>query len=73
MSKYTSMSFSPSGITDDEELRLATSILDYIFRRLAIDFLPYEEHAAMGIYSVSERLALSASTPSAVGVDAGFR
>ena len=38
--KYTNMRFEPAGITDDPDLRIATSLVDYIFRRLAVDYLP---------------------------------
>ena len=38
--KYTNMRFEPAGITDDPDLRIATSLVDYIFRRLALDYLP---------------------------------
>ena len=38
--KYANMKFEPAGITDDPELRIATSLVDYIFRRLALDYLP---------------------------------
>jgi ribonucleoside-diphosphate reductase alpha chain len=31
--KYTNMRFEPAGITDDPDLRIATSLVDYIFRR----------------------------------------
>ena len=37
--KYANMRFEPAGITDDPELRIATSLVDYIFRRLALDYL----------------------------------
>ena len=53
--KYTNMKFEPAGITDDPELRIATSLLDYIFRRLALDYLPVEERAELGILSTQER------------------
>jgi ribonucleoside-diphosphate reductase alpha chain len=33
--KYTNMKFEPAGITDDPDLRIATSLVDYIFRRMA--------------------------------------
>ena len=45
--KYTNMRFEPAGITDDPELRIATSLVDYIFRRLAVDYLPLEERAEL--------------------------
>jgi ribonucleoside-diphosphate reductase alpha chain len=52
---FTNTRFEPAGITDDAELRIATSILDYIFRRLAVDYLSYEERAELGILTTGER------------------
>ena len=54
--KYTNMKFEPAGITDDPELRIATSLVDYIFRRIALDYLSVEERADLGIFSTSERM-----------------
>ena len=54
--KYTNMRFEPAGITDDPELRIATSLVDYIFRRLAVDYLPLEERAELGVLSTAERM-----------------
>src|SRR5213076_1735143 len=54
--KYTSMRFEPAGMTDDPELRIASSLVDYIFRRLAVDYLPYEDRADLGILTVPERM-----------------
>ena len=54
--KYSNMRFEPAGITDDPELRIATSLIDYIFRRLALDYLPSEERAELGVLSTSERI-----------------
>jgi ribonucleoside-diphosphate reductase alpha chain len=56
VSKYSNMRFEPAGITDDADLRIATSLLDYIFRRLALDYLPHEEREGLGILSTSERM-----------------
>jgi ribonucleoside-diphosphate reductase alpha chain len=42
-------------MTDDPDLRIATSVLDYLFRRLALDYLPYEKRAQLGIFSAEER------------------
>jgi ribonucleoside-diphosphate reductase alpha chain len=36
---------------------MAQSMMDYIFRRLALDYLPFEERSAMGLYTVAEREA----------------
>jgi len=49
------MKFEPAGLTDDPDLRLASSLVDYIFRRLALDYLSYEERLELGVLSVSER------------------
>jgi ribonucleoside-diphosphate reductase alpha chain len=54
--KYTNMRFEPAGITDDPDLRIATSLVDYIFRRLAVDYLPYEDRVELGILTTGERL-----------------
>ncbi|MCZ9335544.1 hypothetical protein, partial [Klebsiella pneumoniae] len=36
-------------------IRFASSLIDYIFRRLAVDYLSYEERAELGILTVGER------------------
>ncbi|MFI6759607.1 vitamin B12-dependent ribonucleotide reductase [Micromonospora sp. NPDC050417] len=57
VSKFTNMRFEPAGMTDDPDIRMAASVMDYIFRRLALDFLPYERRAELGIFTASERAA----------------
>jgi len=47
--------FEPAGMTDDPDIRFASSLVDYIFRRLAIDYLSAEERAELNILSVGER------------------
>jgi ribonucleoside-diphosphate reductase alpha chain len=65
--KFTNMRFEPAGITDDPDIRIASSVLDYVFRRLALDHLPYETRADMGILSASERTAqLAGEDPDAL-------
>ncbi len=54
--KYTNMRFEPAGMTDDPDLRIASSLVDYIFRRLAVDYLPYDERVQLGILTTGERL-----------------
>lgn len=54
--KYSNMKFEPAGITDDAELRIASSLVDYIFRRLALDYLTYDERADLGVLSTTERI-----------------
>ena len=55
--KFTNVSFEPAGLTDDKDIRMAKSLMDYIFRRLAIDYLPTETRQALGINTASERTA----------------
>jgi ribonucleoside-diphosphate reductase alpha chain len=55
VSKFTNLRFEPAGLTDDPDVRMSQSIMDYIFRRLALDYLPFESRAALGIYSAEER------------------
>ena len=52
---FTNMRFEPAGMTDDADIRFASSLLDYIFRRLAVDYLPLDERMELGILSVGER------------------
>jgi len=53
---FTNMRFEPAGMTDDPELRFASSLVDYIFRRLAVEYMSPTERAELGIFTVSERL-----------------
>ena len=55
VSKFTNLRFEPAGLTDDPDVRMAQSIMDYIFRRLALDYLPFEDRSMLGIYSAEER------------------
>jgi len=53
--KFTNLRFEPAGMTDDPDIRMAQSMMDYIFRRLALDYLPFEQRSAMGLFTASER------------------
>ncbi len=53
--KFTNMRFEPAGMTDDPDIRMAQSMMDYIFRRLALDYLPFETRSALGIFTANER------------------
>ncbi len=53
--KYTNMRFEPAGMTDDPDIRIAASLVDYIFRRLAVDYMPLDERLELGIQTVPER------------------
>ncbi|MFN2556917.1 MAG: vitamin B12-dependent ribonucleotide reductase [Nitriliruptorales bacterium] len=64
VSKFMNMRFEPAGMTDDEEIRFATSIVDYIARKLAIEYLPPDKRAGLGIYTPEERqVALDTDQP----------
>ncbi|HEV3474662.1 MAG TPA: vitamin B12-dependent ribonucleotide reductase [Actinomycetota bacterium] len=55
--KFINMRFEPSGMTTDPEIRFASSLVDYIFRRLALEYLPEEKRNGLGVRSVTERKA----------------
>src|SRR5947209_13429736 len=60
--KFTNIRFDPAGMTDDPDIRMAQSVMDYIFRRLALDYLPYEKRAELGIFTAEERAATVATS-----------
>ena len=57
VAKFINMKFEPSGMTNDPDIRFATSLVDYVFRRLALDYLSEEKREALGIRSIEERKA----------------
>ena len=57
VSKFMNLRFEPAGMTDDPDVRIATSVLDYLFRRLALDYLPYDKRAQLGVFTADERSA----------------
>ncbi len=70
--KYINMRFEPSGITKDQDIRFASSLVDYIFRRLALEYLPPEKRAGLGVQSIEERREyadgiVNGSAPGAAG------
>jgi ribonucleoside-diphosphate reductase alpha chain len=72
--KFTNMRFEPAGMTDDSDIRMAQSVMDYIFRRLALDYLPYETRTELGIFTAEERAASVAASsygtaPAVPGLD----
>src|SRR5262249_37624530 len=68
--KFTNMRFEPAGVTDDPDIRIASSVMDYVFRRLALDHLPFETRSELGILSASERAAqLAGEDPGAVAAE----
>ncbi len=68
VSKFTNMRFDPAGMTDDPDVRLAQSVMDYIFRRLALDHLPYEKRAGLGIFTADERIAQATAASAGTAV-----
>ncbi|MGC8470969.1 MAG: hypothetical protein ACP5PM_01575 [Acidimicrobiales bacterium] len=69
------MRFDPAGVTDDPEVRMATSILDLVFRRLAVTYLGEEERRELGVLTAAEKAqaldapqpAMGAGTPASNG------
>ena len=55
VAKFVNLKFEPSGMTNDPDIRFASSLLDYVFRRLALDYLSAETREGLGIRSISER------------------
>ncbi|HZU48939.1 MAG TPA: vitamin B12-dependent ribonucleotide reductase, partial [Mycobacterium sp.] len=55
VSKFVNMRFEPAGMTDDPDVRMATSVVDYLFRRMALDHLPKDKREQLGILSAEER------------------
>ena len=53
--KFTNLRFEPAGMTDDPDVRMAQSIMDYVFRRLALDHMDFETRSFMGIHTAEER------------------
>jgi len=60
----TNTRFEPAGMTDDPDIRFASSLVDYIFRRLAVEYLTAQERAELNILTVGER-----TQPTLPGVD----
>jgi ribonucleoside-diphosphate reductase alpha chain len=72
---FTNMRFEPAGMTDDPDIRFAASLVDYIFRRLAVEYLSFDKRESMGILTINERLQPTlpgveeATTPVAPSLD----
>ncbi|GAA2019582.1 vitamin B12-dependent ribonucleotide reductase [Nakamurella flavida] len=62
VAKFTNLRFEPAGMTDDPDVRIATSVMDYLFRRIALDYLPTDSRAELGIFSAEERSAQVSNT-----------
>jgi len=53
--KLTGTRYEPMGMTDDPDIPDASSVMDYVFRRLALDYLPRETRDELGILSLGEK------------------
>ncbi len=70
VSKFINMKFEPSGMTNDPDIRFASSLVDYVFRRLALDYLPPQTREALGIRSIEEKKATIDETAEEFGAPA---
>ncbi|HZA16671.1 MAG TPA: vitamin B12-dependent ribonucleotide reductase [Pseudonocardiaceae bacterium] len=70
VSKFVNMRFEPAGMTDDPDVRMASSVVDYLFRRIALDYLPKDKRDQLGILTAQERTE-QVSAGYGVGVDGG--
>jgi ribonucleoside-diphosphate reductase alpha chain len=52
---FVGMRFEPAGMTDDPDIRIANSLMDYLFRKLAVMYLTLDERSALGIFTTGER------------------
>jgi ribonucleoside-diphosphate reductase alpha chain len=57
--KFSHMRFEPQGYTKNPDIRIAKSLIDYIFRWLGITFLPGYKEASMGVLPSAEPTAES--------------
>jgi len=55
VSKLKDMRFEPFGLTDDADIPEATSVMDWLARRLALDYLPADARAQLGVFSFDEQ------------------
>jgi ribonucleoside-diphosphate reductase alpha chain len=46
--------FAPSGITDDPDIRTASSLIDYIFRRISMNYLSFDDRLELGLADIED-------------------
>ena len=61
VSKFSHMRFEPSGLTNDEDIRVAKSIVDYIFRWMGKKFLTADQQEEAGILTAEVKARLAAA------------
>ena len=71
VNKFSHMRFEPSGRTENREIPVAQSIVDYIFRWLASQFLSEEEKEEFGVLSPAVKAKLMAQEYDAAGLARG--
>ena len=59
VSKFSHMRFEPSGLTNDADIRVAKSIVDYIFRWMGKKFLTADQQEEAGILSPEVRARIA--------------
>jgi ribonucleoside-diphosphate reductase alpha chain len=69
VSKFSHMRFEPSGMTNDADIRVAKSIVDYIFRWMGKKFLSTDQQEEAGILTAEVKARLAAAYTDA-GTDA---
>ncbi len=52
---FVGMRFEPAGMTDDADIRIASSLMDYLFRRLAVEYMTPQERHKRNILTTGER------------------
>ena len=50
----TNMAFAPAGVTDDKEIRTASSLVDYVFKRLGKTYLSFDDQLELGLASIDD-------------------
>ena len=61
VAKFSHMRFEPSGMTNDADIRIAKSIVDYIFRWMGKKFLTSEQQEEAGILTAEVKARLAAA------------
>ena len=61
VSKFAHMRFEPSGMTNDVDIRVAKSIVDYVFRWMGKKFLTVEQQEEIGILSPEVRAKMASA------------
>lgn len=66
---FINTSFAPAGVTDDAEIKMASSLIDYIFRRLAKTYLSIDDQLELGLVSLDDLEAEAMTNQSSLLAD----